>query len=317
MRIANPIYDVVFKYLMEDIEVAKILVSAILNLQIDELTLQSQEVALALPDALQKKDSTINVMRMDFKAKIRLGNNEQILVLIELQKAKVLSEIGRFRRYLGSQYISKENLIKTESHDTAGIPIISIYLLGYKLDHFSDTPIINIKRQYIDNYDSSVLEGKELFVESLTHDSVVVQVPALKNKRRSKLEKLLGIFTSTQEIEQEFSLSEFPNDYQLIVDRLSYAIMNETLREALISEKEYLDEFMSKISSFQDQIESANRQIEFERQQKDEVTKQKDEMFRSMRTTALNLKEAGFSIVQIAAFLGKEEEEVTNLLNSK
>ena len=42
MKIANPIYDVVFKYLMEDSKCAKILLSALINLEIVELELSSR-----------------------------------------------------------------------------------------------------------------------------------------------------------------------------------------------------------------------------------------------------------------------------------
>ena len=37
MQIANPIYDVVFKYLMEDAKVAKLLISSIIGEEIEEL----------------------------------------------------------------------------------------------------------------------------------------------------------------------------------------------------------------------------------------------------------------------------------------
>jgi hypothetical protein len=43
MLIANPIYDVVFKYLMEDNKIAKILISKILNEEIIELNAKPQE----------------------------------------------------------------------------------------------------------------------------------------------------------------------------------------------------------------------------------------------------------------------------------
>jgi len=44
MRIANPIYDVFFKYLMEDLEIARRLLSAIISEDIVELTVHPQEL---------------------------------------------------------------------------------------------------------------------------------------------------------------------------------------------------------------------------------------------------------------------------------
>ena len=43
MLIANPIYDIVFKYLMEDLDIAKDILSLILNTEIISLTVQPQE----------------------------------------------------------------------------------------------------------------------------------------------------------------------------------------------------------------------------------------------------------------------------------
>lgn len=43
MKIANPIYDVIFKYLMEDIESAKSIISAIIGKEIIELISIPQE----------------------------------------------------------------------------------------------------------------------------------------------------------------------------------------------------------------------------------------------------------------------------------
>ncbi len=46
MEIANPIYDVVFKYLMEDNKVAKIFLSAITGLEITNLEFIPQELVV-------------------------------------------------------------------------------------------------------------------------------------------------------------------------------------------------------------------------------------------------------------------------------
>ena len=43
MQIANPIYDVVFKYLMEDAKIAKLLISSIIGEEIETLDFRPQE----------------------------------------------------------------------------------------------------------------------------------------------------------------------------------------------------------------------------------------------------------------------------------
>ena len=50
MLIANPIYDVVFKYMMEDLRVAKTFVSAIIGEKVEELDFYPQELTTKYKD---------------------------------------------------------------------------------------------------------------------------------------------------------------------------------------------------------------------------------------------------------------------------
>ena len=83
MIIANPIYDVVFKYLLDDIEIARELLSAILGVTIKSLQMKPQETIVL--DSVSKE---IKIYHLDFKAVIEQANGEEKIVLIELQKAK-------------------------------------------------------------------------------------------------------------------------------------------------------------------------------------------------------------------------------------
>lgn len=138
--IANPIYDVVFKYLMEDERVAKILLSALLKKEILELEMRKQEYT-----AMQQ--TRISLFRMDFAAKIRDNDGSEHLVLIELQKTWLATETLRFRQYLGTQYLNKENM-RSDADSNYGLPIISIYILGHILGDLKE-PVIYVRRQYL------------------------------------------------------------------------------------------------------------------------------------------------------------------------
>jgi len=116
MRVANPIYDAVFKYLLDDENVAIILLSNILGKKIDHLEMASQELPLKLAP------KNITVFRIDFKATITLENGEKKVILIEIQKAKFASDILRFRRYLGAQYADQKNFVETKKGKKA-LPI--------------------------------------------------------------------------------------------------------------------------------------------------------------------------------------------------
>ena len=81
MIIANPIYDTVFKFLMEDLTIAKTLISVIIGEEIIELEVKPQEQTTFSNKYL------LTVFRLDFKAIIKTTNGVKRKVLIELQKS--------------------------------------------------------------------------------------------------------------------------------------------------------------------------------------------------------------------------------------
>jgi hypothetical protein len=63
MRIANPIYDVVFKYLMSDNRIAKLLVSSIIGQEVISLELRPTEFSTTVSGIYQERWT---VYRLDF-----------------------------------------------------------------------------------------------------------------------------------------------------------------------------------------------------------------------------------------------------------
>ena len=187
MFIANPIYDVVFKYLLDDEKVAKLFLSALLDETVEALTYRATEVRS------EYKQAGVCILRMDFAATIRLANGDSKLVLIEIQKAHSSNEILRFRKYLGAQYGNPDNVFLDEKGKKLALPILSIYFLGEGLEYV-EAPVVRVSRIYRDASTSEEILQKEPFIESLTHDSIIVQVPQLKARRRNELEKLLSVF---------------------------------------------------------------------------------------------------------------------------
>ena len=97
MVIANPIYDVVFKRMMENDKVAKFFIGTLLEQTIETVTVKSQEFTYT--DEL----AGLAVFRLDFIATIKTESGELKKVLIEIQKAKNQIDLMRFRNYLGEQ----------------------------------------------------------------------------------------------------------------------------------------------------------------------------------------------------------------------
>jgi len=281
MQIANPIYDVVFKYLMEDGKIAKLMLSSIIGENIEELTFLPQEFTGDLDNAPQHKSKkasarqkkVMTVYRLDFSAKIKTAAGYK-QVIIEIQKAKFPTDIMRFRKYLGAQFINKENTqrirIKNKYRKT-GIPIISIYFLGHKLD-YATSSVIQINRQYKDLITNEIIETKESFIESLTIDSYIIQIPYLTDKRRNDLEVLLSVFDQSNKIENEHHIlaineKDYPVKYRPIIRKLQVAVQNAEIRktmeleDGIIDELEDLEREIENLEIKVDEIEQENMEV--------------------------------------------------------
>jgi hypothetical protein len=260
MQIANPIYDVVFKYLLDDNKVAKKLLGLIIEKEIKTLSLRPTEMRVNLEGRSSAERPPLAVFHLDFTADILEADGQKKRVIIELQKAKLSSEIMRFRRYLASQYASKDD------QDGEPLPIFSIYILGHQLKGVP-CPVVDIKRQYIDRANHKVLAHRDDFVESLTHDSVMIQVGRLKDKRRNTLEKVLAIFEGGKLKKHllEFNESDYPADYAEVIRRLQKAIAEPKVLEMMNIEDELLADLLdleAKAAKAQERAEKAERQAE-------------------------------------------------------
>lgn len=318
--IANPIYDVVFKYLMEDERVAKILLSALLKKEILELEMRKQEYT-----AMQQ--TRISLFRMDFAAKIRDNNGEEHLVLIELQKTWLATETLRFRQYLGTQYLNKEN-IKSDKDSNYGLPIISIYILGHILGDLKE-PVIYVRRRYLD-YDDNVLEQKDKFIESLTHDSIIVQIPYLQGRTRNRLERLLNLFDQDRRHKDDDHYLEIDEtqfhekDEQLLVNRLLRAGTTPDVRRAMQVEDEILSEIEARDTTImlKEQVIAEKEQEITQKklviEQKEQVIEQKEQQLeqqkRTMRELVRILSQTGISLEEISNRLSLSIKEIEEIL---
>ena len=305
--IANPIYDVVFKFMMEDEKVARMLLSALLKKEIVELQMRQHEYT-------SMQQTRISLFRMDFSARIREDDGSDHLVLIELQKTWLATETLRFRQYLGTQYLNRNNM-RSGDDATYGLPIITIYILGHILGDLKE-PVIYVRRRYLD-YDDNEIGQKDPFVESLTHDSIIVQIPFLKGRTRTRLERLLNVFDQdyrSPENEHLIEIDEtiFPADEQLIITRLLKAGVAPDVRRAMDVEDEILSEIEARdtvIMQKDQQIEQKDQQIE----QRNQQIEQKEKM---LQTTIQMLSQAGISPEEISIRLSLPLVEVANILSN-
>jgi len=279
MIIANPIYDVVFKYLLEDIEIARELLSTILGEEIQSLELKPQETAT------EKSGGGISILRFDFKAIIKRTNGELQKVLIELQKAKKAFDIMRFRRYLGDNYRKEDDVLNDKgASEKRPLPIISIYFLGFPLDNIH-AGVVKINREYRDVVTQEVLEIKEDFVELLTHDSYLIQARKLPPEARTKLERVLQVFSPIYQTTNDQHQLDFQGDtndplIKKMVDRLGRAIASEDIRENIDVEDEIdriFDREMKKLAAEKDEVIAEKDQLLMEEKKRAEEEKKRAE----------------------------------------
>ncbi len=105
--IPNPIYDVVFRFLMEDPDSAKIVISNLIQENIKRITLEplthtERKEVYELTDP--KSNNNIRLFQLDFTAVVELPNGDEELVMIELQKASEPDDIFRFKRYISKNF---------------------------------------------------------------------------------------------------------------------------------------------------------------------------------------------------------------------
>ena len=217
MLIANPIYDVVFKRLMENERVAKFFVGTLLNETVVRIQMRPQEFTHI------NKLSTLTVFRLDFAAVIQQADGTHRKVLIEIQKARNEVDLMRFRNYLGEQY-KKEDTVAGEA---TPLPITTIYILGFKLPNIK-TACIKVERQYRDLINARTLRTKNDFVERLTHDSFVVQVERITDRYQSRLDKLLSVFEQDHFVDNNRILKEYTHEADDADVREMTAILQRT-----------------------------------------------------------------------------------------
>ena len=319
--VANPIYDSVFKFLMEDERIAKTVLSALLKKEIVSVEMRRHEHPNITRD-------NISMFRIDFAARVMQDDGSTRLVLIELQKTWLSTETLRFRRYLAAQYNAEENMLK-ESNSEAGpyaIPMIAIYLLGHRIGDI-DKAVVYVNHKALD-YDGKEIENGENdpFINSLTHDSIIVQIPLLHGKINNKLDRVLSVFDQSQRDDSNqhivrLDINNYEGDSELmhLVHRLGLAAMNASVRQEMDDE----DEFFSAIESRDTQLMQMNKRLSETTSQLNEATSQLNETTSQLNETTAQLKavvevmlQNGMSVETIANTINKSADDVKDLLKS-
>ena len=250
MKILNPTYDTVFKYLLEDVEIAKGLISRIIDQEIVDITPLPQEQTNIEVDL---KYLTIPLHRQDFVVAVKYtdenGKEKINKIMVEMQKSPFAPEVSRFRQYISDKYHHKTKLAdKDEAKD---LPIKTIYLIE-KTFNKKLPAILHVKNDYYDRLTGKKYTGEhDEFVDLLVHEAYFIQTQELPSDIKNDLIRVLSIFSPKYQIKlgkeekrfidvDEKELNRYKDKLiNLIIRRLDLGKNNNKLLTALNVEIDY------------------------------------------------------------------------------
>ena len=328
MIIANPIYDIVFKYLMEDERIARTILSALLKKDVVAVEVRPHEYS-------DDHRDTLSVFRIDFGATIREADGHERLILVELQKTWIETETLRFRQYLGVQYSSPRNMVGDNA-----LPMVAVYLLGHKVGDIEE-PVFYVHHHAYDYNGNLVTKGlPNHFVDSLTHDSIIVQIPRLHGQINNRLDRVLSIFDQTRKDQYDEHMLRIDDgmysddrEMERILHRLTMAAADADMRHRMNVEDEYfsviekrdteillknreLAEKRALLKEQSAQLEEQSAQLEEQSAQLEATNTQLQENQKMLRASIQMLLKAGLSPEAIAKSLDKDIELVRKFMSS-
>jgi len=331
--IPNPIYDVVFRYLMEDPDSAMIVISTLINEKIKKLHLEpithseknENQVKIEIQDPKAKND--IYLFHLDFTAVIELPDGSEELIMIELQKASEPEDIFRFKRYISKNFQKKQEKEitdpKTQAIETVNKPIrlIPIFILNFRIENEINDLLIKTNRIKTGIFKNKNLQKHNEFIDNLSFDILVVQLPNLQNvveddykddEYKQKLYTLLKLFDQKSKVkDNEHRLRIIRKFFPVFLDRVikriqPASINNPNLEEQMFAEDEYLKTLIrrdNRITYLEEQLDKKYKAIE------DEKHKAKQFQIEFAKT----LKENGVQLEVIIKKTGLPIDEIEKL----
>ena len=301
--IPNPIYDVVFRYLMQDYDSAMIILSTLINEKIKRLDFQPLTFAkkatvaeyneqvenkinkrfekekqkiitdnnlseldkniaiseITIKDPVTGKD--IKMLHLDFAAVIEKENGEEEMVMIELQKAAFETDIFRFKQYVCENFQKKRKIKKTDPDTGQEVEmelpyrLIPIFILNFKIEDDINDLMIKTRQIKTGIFTNKELNEKNDFIDHLSYELYVVQLPYLEiaenlkiepDSYKGKLFALLKLFDQrAKKMDNEYRLrlfrKLFPGFLDQVIKRLQTAdIDNPDLEKQMQAEDHFL-----------------------------------------------------------------------------
>ena len=331
LTLANPIYDSVFKFLMEDERVARTVLTALLKKEVVSVEMRRHEH----PNVTRNE---ISMFRIDFAARVREDDGSVRLILIELQKTWLDTETLRFRQYLAAQYNAEENIVKEEGNRSHALPMVAVYLLGHRVGEVEE-PVVYVNH-VARNYDGEeVKEGmSDPFIGSLVHDSIIVQLPLLQGKINNRLYKVLSVFDQHNRdrgnrhyVKLDERNYEGDQDMMYLIHRLAQATVDADLREDMKEEDLYFSEIEnrdtlimeakknlaekdSQLAEQKSQLAEQKSQLAEQESQLAEQKSQLEKQNNQLLSMAKAMQQSGMDLQTIATAMQLPMEKVAQML---
>jgi hypothetical protein len=179
-----------------------------------------------------------------------------------------------------------------------------------------DVPVVNVVPVLKDAYTGEVLQAKSDFIDALFHEGIIVNVPALKGRRRDEREQMLSIFDQSYTEQNKKTMlvpmSEIPERFHPLIRRLQTALKVEDVGDMVLID----DDFFEDMKETDRRNKEAQRKIEEAQRTSQEAQRDKQEAQRKEETAIRLLLEVGIPPQIVAQKFGISEEDVRRIEGS-
>lgn len=213
--------------------------------------------------------------------------------------------------------------------------MVTIYLLGHRVGNIEE-PVVYVNHKSYDYNGNVVTKGMpDPFVESLVHNSIIVQIPLLHGQINNHLEKVLSVFDQTKaDVDNKHFLTLNGDTYtgdanmEYIVNRLSMAAADSEMRQNMNVEDEFYSAIedrdtviMNRDKKIKEQSKTISEQSNKISEQSSKISEQSNKISeQSSKISEQNSKisEQSAQIKSLASALkekGLSEEQISRLLD--
>jgi len=258
MKIANPVYNGIFNYLMDDEQAAKNVLSILIDKKIISVErVPADNVSLDFTLGIQKEEMNLEKDKRRFPTHEDAGNctshyykliiekkpQKHKEIILELQKFKSIHSINHVKNYI-SYTANTERYIKVnKDFYKCTIPIYSVYILPEVISS-EQVLACKIVTQYTNAIKNTVIDEEKIpyYMKPPVEEIYIFQPTAdYKEDSNKKVQKFLGLFkygVQDNALNPIIEISDTFNDEIImsIVERLHTATLDKSLMESIQTE---------------------------------------------------------------------------------